>query len=165
MPANFTALADRFFVASQLTPADVEAAANAGFSLIVNNRPDDEEDDQPASAVLAAAAAKAGIAYVHAPVDHLGVSARHVDALSAALSRACGGKALAFCMSGKRSALAFAHLQARRGRRVADILAMTERAGFHFSHLRDALVAAGPKASPAVGFDRANIAPSAALAS
>ncbi|MEZ5895157.1 MAG: TIGR01244 family sulfur transferase [Parvularculaceae bacterium] len=140
MTPELTALADRYYVASQLTPPDVEAVAKAGFTLIVNNRPDDEEDDQPASAVLAAAAAKAGLAYVHIPINHLGVAPHHIAALTQALGNAGeGGKALAFCMTGKRSALLWAHRQAREGIPVSEILDKSERAGFHLAHYRSAL--------------------------
>lgn len=140
MTSELTALADRYYVASQLTPPDVEAAARAGFTLLVNNRPDDEEDDQPASAVLAAAAARAGLDYVHIPIDHHGVRRDHIACLAQAVENAGGkGKALAFCMSGKRSALLWAHRQARTGMPVSEILDKCERAGFQFDHYRSAL--------------------------
>ncbi len=140
MTPELTALADRYYVASQLTPPDVEAAAKAGFTLLVNNRPDGEEYDQPASAVLAAAAAQAGLAYVHIPIDHRGVGRDHIDALVRAVENAGGNaKALAFCMSGKRSALLWAHRQARTGMPVSEILDQCESAGFQFDHYRSAL--------------------------
>ncbi|MCA8887552.1 MAG: TIGR01244 family phosphatase [Parvularculaceae bacterium] len=140
MTPELTALADRYYVASQLTPPDVEAAAKAGFTLLVNNRPDDEEDDQPASAVLAGAAAKAGMAYIHIPINHLGVAPHQIAALAQAIVNAGDdGKTLAFCMTGKRSALLWAHRQAREGVPVSEILDNSERAGFHFAHYQNAL--------------------------
>ncbi|MEZ5921078.1 MAG: TIGR01244 family sulfur transferase [Parvularculaceae bacterium] len=139
---DVAALSADFFAASQLTPADMKAAAAAGFALIVNTRPDDEEPDQPASVELAAAAARAGLTYIHIPVDHEGVRPRHAAALKRALNAEPGGKTLGFCLSGKRAALVWAHVEAMTGRPVACVLAAAERADFHFAHHLESLNAA-----------------------
>src|SRR3546814_5056931 len=49
--------------------SDIDSAAQAGFKMIVNNRPDGEEPDQPASAELGERAEAQGIAYRHIPVS------------------------------------------------------------------------------------------------
>ncbi len=61
-------LTDTLSVSSQLTPADLTAAADQGIRTIINNRPDGEASDQPTSAELAAAAAALGLGYRHIPV-------------------------------------------------------------------------------------------------
>ena len=48
-------------VSEQVSVADVAAIADAGYKVLVNNRPDGEEANQPASAHIGAAAqAEAG---------------------------------------------------------------------------------------------------------
>src|SRR3546814_5940751 len=61
-------LDDGVLVSGQLRAADIDSAAQAGFKMIVNNRPDGEEPDQPASAELGERAEAQGIAYRHIPV-------------------------------------------------------------------------------------------------
>src|SRR3546814_5350748 len=62
-------LDDGVLVSGQLRAADIDSAAQAGFKMIVNNRPDGEEPDQPASAELGERAEAQGIAYRHIPVS------------------------------------------------------------------------------------------------
>src|SRR3546814_3784541 len=62
-------LDDGVLVSGQLRAADIDSAAQAGFKMIVNNRPDGEEPDQPASAELGECAAAQGLAYRHIPVS------------------------------------------------------------------------------------------------
>ena len=61
-------LTDTIAVAGQVSPAQVAQIAEAGFKVLVNNRPDGEEAGQPASAQIEAAAVAAGIEYHHLPV-------------------------------------------------------------------------------------------------
>ena len=57
-------------VAGQLDPAAMQAAADAGFKSVVNNRPDFEGGpDQPTSAQIEAAARAAGLDYAYLPVS------------------------------------------------------------------------------------------------
>ena len=49
-------LTDTIAVAGQVSPAQVAQIAEAGFKVLVNNRPDGEEAGQPASAQIEAAA-------------------------------------------------------------------------------------------------------------
>lgn len=142
MTVEFAALSNSFSVASQLRPADMDAVRAAGFSLVVNNRPDDEEDDQPGSAALARAAAQAGLDYVHIPIDAHGVAPAHAARLARALERTHAEKTLGFCMSGKRSALVWAHAEARAGRDVDAIIETAENAGFFLGFQREALTKA-----------------------
>lgn len=90
-------------VSAQLAPADMQAAAAAGFKSVVNNRPDFEGGpDQPTSAQLEAAAHAAGLTYAYLPVNpsvHTPEQIAQFAELLASLPRPL----LAFCRSGGRS--------------------------------------------------------------
>ena len=62
-------LDEHLLVSPQITPDDVDAAADAGVTTIINNRPDGEEAGQPTSADIAARAVARGIDYHHIPVS------------------------------------------------------------------------------------------------
>lgn len=134
---------DHVSVAPQITPAEVDAIAAAGFTEIVNNRPDDEEGGQPSGAEIAVAAREAGIAYREIPVSHAGFSANQVEAMAQALT-AAAGPVLAYCRSGTRSAHLWALARARMGDDPGTLVAKAAAAGYDISGIRamlDALVA------------------------
>jgi uncharacterized protein (TIGR01244 family) len=58
-----------FFISGQITPDQVQAFADQGFTALINNRPDGEEPGQPSSAMIEAAARAAGLDYLHAPMQ------------------------------------------------------------------------------------------------
>ena len=95
-------LDEHLLVSPQITPDDVDTAADAGVTTIINNRPDGEEASQPSSAEIAARAAARGLAYHHIPVSGGTFDDRSVSAFDAALAGATG-KTLAFCRTGTRS--------------------------------------------------------------
>ncbi|MFD1787609.1 TIGR01244 family sulfur transferase [Sphingomonas floccifaciens] len=134
---------DHISVAPQITPAEVDAIAAAGFTEIVNNRPDDEEGGQPSGAEIAAAAREAGIAYRAIPVGHSGFSGNQVEAMAQALT-AASGPVLAFCRSGTRSTHLWALARARMGDDPGTLVAKAAEAGYDISGIRamlDTLVA------------------------
>lgn len=136
---------DHVAVAPQLSPAEIAAAAQAGFVEIINNRPDDEEPGQPTGAEIAAAAEAAGIAYRAIPVTHAGFSANQVEAMASALT-AAAGPVLAFCRSGTRSAHLWALARARMGDDPQALTDKAARAGYDIGGIRamlDALSARG----------------------
>lgn len=100
---DFRTVTDSFSVSPQITEADVRAAAEAGFTMIVNNRPDREDVGQTPGDRIAAAANAAGLAYHHLPV--VGRPApEQVAALRTLLEDAGpGARILAYCRSGTRS--------------------------------------------------------------
>lgn len=101
------------FVAPQLTPQAMAAAAQAGFRSVVNNRPDHEGGpDQPLSAAIEAAAAAAGLQYRHLPVSGGYQTPEQIAAMAALLTE-LPRPLLMFCRSGARSANLYA--QARGG--------------------------------------------------
>jgi uncharacterized protein (TIGR01244 family) len=118
----FRQIDDNFYVAPQISEADIATAAAMGIALIINNRPDGEEPSAPQGDAIAAAAEAAGIAYVAIPVTHSGFSHAQIDALTSAMA-AHPGPALAYCRSGTRSTFLWALAQARGGEsadRIAD---------------------------------------------
>jgi uncharacterized protein (TIGR01244 family) len=90
-------------VAGQLDPAAMQAAADAGFKSVVNNRPDFEGGpDQPTSAQIEAAARAAGLDYAYLPVSPA-VQTPEQIAQFAQLVASLPRPILAFCRSGARS--------------------------------------------------------------
>ncbi len=100
-------LDDRTLVSGQIAPQEVAGLAEHGITVIVNNRPDGEEPGQPLAADIEAAAAEAGIPYHFVPIIR-GIGPADVEEMQKALHETGDGKLLAFCRSGKRSALACA---------------------------------------------------------
>jgi uncharacterized protein (TIGR01244 family) len=132
---EFKNVTEEFAVSSQIRPADIAAAAERGFALIINNRPDGEAPDQPTSASLEAAARAAGLSYAHLPVIGR-ASPSQVVAMRAAIDAIDpgGGKTLAFCRSGTRSITTWALGQMASGRRGRDaLLSLGARAGYDLS--------------------------------
>ena len=121
-------------VAGQIGAEDVPAIAEAGVTLIVNNRPDGEEPGQPSGETIRAAAQAAGLAYRFIPVAG-GLSAPQVEAMAAAFDEA-GGKVLAFCRSGTRSTYLWALARARRGADAETLIGQAAAAGYDLTPLR-----------------------------
>lgn len=123
------ALDDRTLVCGQIQPADVARLAGEGVTMIVNNRPDHEDPDQPHSSEIEEAAARAGIGYRHVPILR-GIGPGDVGAMKDALDEATGGKTLAFCRSGTRSAMVCALAQREMGVERSEVEQRLTRAGF-----------------------------------
>ena len=114
-------LDDRTLVSGQIAPHEVAGLAAQGVAVIVNNRPDGEEPGQPMAADIEAAAAEAGIPYHFVPIIR-GIGPADVEELQTALREAGDGKLLAFCRSGRRSALvcALAHREEGASREAVE---------------------------------------------
>ena len=124
----FRPLDETMLVAGQLEPADVEAAAAQGVTMIVNNRPDGEEAGQPAGAAIAAAAQAAGVAYRHIPVAG-GFTEDQVAAMAQALAGS-EGAVLAFCKSGTRSTFLWALARSLMGDEAPMLIGKAAAAGY-----------------------------------
>lgn len=95
-------ITDTVAAAPQLYPDDLAAVAEAGFQVLVNNRPDGEAPDQPSSEAMRAAAEAVGLEYHYYPVDafnYPGSDLAHLAALFDDEQR----PVLAYCRSGTRS--------------------------------------------------------------
>lgn len=133
--SGFRKLNENVLVSPQLAPEDVAAAAAAGVTLIVNNRPDGEDPDAPQGDAIRAAAAVAGLNYVAIPIGHSGFSEPQVDAMIAALEQA-EGPILAYCRSGTRSAFLWALAAAKQGENPETIVRAARQAGYDVSPIR-----------------------------
>jgi len=65
---NAYKLTEALTVSGQISPELVPQIAEAGYKVLINNRPDGEEPGQPTSAEISAAAEAAGLEYHHFPV-------------------------------------------------------------------------------------------------
>lgn len=129
--AEFRSVTSQFAVAPQLRPEEMAEAKQAGFTLVINNRPDNEAPDQPAAAAIQAAAAAAGLDYVAVPVRG-GPTAEQAEAVAAAIGCA-QGPVLAFCRSGTRSITAWAMGRVAAGDARAAVLDQAQAAGYDLS--------------------------------
>ena len=118
--AEFRKVTADFAVAAQIDLADVARAAEAGFKLVINNRPDGEAPDQPTSVQVEAAARAAGLDYAHIPVRG-GPTPEQVQQENALIAEA-PGPILAFCRSGTRSIVTWSLGQAASGERSREEL-------------------------------------------
>jgi uncharacterized protein (TIGR01244 family) len=125
-------LGDNVMVSGQVAPYEVAGLAEQGVTLLVNNRPDGEEPDQPLASDIEEAAAAAGIAYRFVPIIR-GIGPADVESMQEALREAEGGKLLAFCRSGTRSALAIALAKRDEGASSEDVIRQLNEAGFDHS--------------------------------
>ncbi len=139
--SNFRNLSDTMMASPQIAADDIAQAKAQGVTRIVNNRPDGESPDQIPGAVIAAAAHDAGIDYIAIPVTSAGFSQPQVDAMAEALGLAggadgTGGKVLAYCRSGTRSAFLWALAQAKNGMAPDAIAHAAQAAGYDISPVR-----------------------------
>ena len=96
-------LSDTLSVSGQISVADVAAIAEAGFKVLINNRPDHEEVVQPTSADIFAAAEQAGLEYYHLPVTARNFPGAGFGQMESLFDDA-NKPAFAFCRSGTRCA-------------------------------------------------------------
>jgi uncharacterized protein (TIGR01244 family) len=122
-------LDDRTWVSGQIAPHEVAGLVEQGVTVLVNNRPDGEEAGQPLASEIEDAAAQAGIAYRFVPILR-GIGPADVDAMQEALREAEGGKLLAFCRSGTRSAYAVSLAKRGGGMSAEDVHQSLTQAGF-----------------------------------
>ena len=129
---------DQISVSPQIAPGDVGDLAEAGFTMVINNRPEDEEAGQPAGAAICEAAEAAGLDYVAIPVTHAGFSANQVQAMASALASA-RGPVFAFCRSGTRSCNLWALAEASQGVGPDELIAKGAGAGYDLNGIRPLL--------------------------
>lgn len=119
---------EQLSVSPQITADDVEAIKAAGFRSIICNRPDGEESGQPDFETIEAAAKASGLDIRYQPVMSGGLQQQDVDAF-AALTDALPTPILAYCRSGTRCIMLWAHAEARK-RPLPEVLGMARQAGY-----------------------------------
>ena len=122
-------LDDKVMVSGQVAPHEVAELAAQGVTVLVNNRPDGEEPGQPLASEIEDAAAAAGIGYRFVPIIR-GIGPADVEEMQGALREAHGGKLLAFCRTGTRSALAIALANREDGASLEEVVQKLNQAGF-----------------------------------
>jgi len=122
-------LDERVMVSGQVAPHEVAGLAEQGVTMLVNNRPDGEEEGQPLAGDIEAAAEAAGISYRFVPIIR-GIGPADIEAMQEALRGCEGGKMLAFCRSGTRSALAVALAKREQGASAEEVVQQLNQAGF-----------------------------------
>jgi uncharacterized protein (TIGR01244 family) len=122
-------LDDTLMVSGQIAPHEVAGLAEQGITVLVNNRPDGEEAGQPLAGDIEDAAARAGIRYHFVPIIR-GIGPADVESMQEALRAAEGGKLLAFCRSGTRSAMALGLAKREEGASAEEVQRCLTDAGF-----------------------------------
>ncbi|HEY4070891.1 MAG TPA: TIGR01244 family sulfur transferase [Sphingomicrobium sp.] len=122
-------LDDRTLVSGQIAPDEVAGLAAQGVTVLVNNRADFEEPGQPLASDIEQAASEAGIAYKFLPIIR-GIGPSDVEEMQRAWREAEGGKLLAFCRSGNRSAMACALAHRQEGASADEVQQRLTEAGF-----------------------------------
>ena len=101
---NFARLSERYSVAPQIEPADIEFFAEHGFTVVICNRPDGEDPGQPTAESIRAACEETGIAFHMIPMSGRWVGEDTVDRFIEVVQQA-DGPVLGYCRSGTRSAI------------------------------------------------------------
>ena len=127
-------LSPRYFVSSQIDPADMPAIKAAGITLVLCNRPNDEVPPCHDSAAMARAAEDADLRFAEVPLT-MQTIVPQVIAENPAAGAATGEVVLAYCASGTRSAIAWSLAQAGT-MPIEDILTAGQQAGYDFSSMR-----------------------------
>lgn len=101
---NFARLSDRYSVAPQIRPADIDFFARQGFTMVICNRPDGEDPGQPSADSIREACDEHGIEFHMIPISGRWVSEDTVDRFLEVMNSA-EGPVLGYCRSGTRSAI------------------------------------------------------------
>jgi uncharacterized protein (TIGR01244 family) len=128
---------DDFAVAPQISEADVEAIAKAGFKTIVANRPDGEGGvDQPRMGAIRAKAESLGLNFAALPFS--GAPTPEIVERMAHILNEAPQPVLAYCRTGTRSITAWALTHAGQGS-GDDIVEAAAGAGYDLSSLQSLL--------------------------
>ncbi|MDO5705957.1 MAG: TIGR01244 family sulfur transferase [Paracoccus sp. (in: a-proteobacteria)] len=120
-------------VSPQIMPEDVPALAEAGFKVLVNNRPDAETTPDHDSRAMRAAAEAAGMQYHYIPFSPGQITPEMITDYAAAIS---GPKpVIAYCRSGNRSTVLWGLTQAGR-LSEGEIMETASRAGYDLTSAR-----------------------------
>lgn len=120
-------------VSPQILPEDVPLLAEAGFKVLVNNRPDDEVGPEIDHDAMARAAADAGMSYHYLPFHPGQITPELISGFAEAT--AGRGPVIAYCRSGNRCTVLWALNQAGK-RPEAEILDTAAKAGYDLTGIR-----------------------------
>ncbi|MDB6179204.1 TIGR01244 family sulfur transferase [Paracoccus sp. Z330] len=114
-------------VSPQIQPSDVASLAEAGFRVLVNNRPDQEVDAAIDHEAMARAAEEAGMTYHYLPFVPGQITPQLINDFAEATAGL--GPVMAYCRSGNRSAVLWALSQAGK-RPEGEIMQIAAEAGY-----------------------------------
>ncbi|WP_417743750.1 TIGR01244 family sulfur transferase [Salipiger sp.] len=126
-----------YSVSPQIALEDVQAAADAGITLVICNRPDAEVPPELSHRAMEEAARAAGMAFVYIPVTNDSLTLEQVTQQADLLAKA-DGPVLAYCRSGTRCSIVWAMGKAGE-MPVDEILATTAKAGYQLEGIRPTL--------------------------
>lgn len=132
-------LTPSYAVSPQITPEDLATLKAEGFTTVINNRPDAEIPETLHDAAMRAAAAELGLTFVTNPVIGGAITMDNVRAQKAAIEAATG-PVLAYCASGNRSSVMWAHAHAGQ-MSVDDLIGVPARFGYNLEPFRGQLTA------------------------
>lgn len=131
-------LSNTYAVSPQIAAEDVPAIAEAGFSVVICNRPDGEVPEAHRADTIKAAVEAAGLRFVNNPVVPGGLTMENVALQRAAVDAAdsSGEQVFAYCASGNRSSILWA--LANAGRQPTDaLIGAGAQYGYQTAQFRD----------------------------
>ncbi|SPF81557.1 TIGR01244 family sulfur transferase [Pseudoprimorskyibacter insulae] len=126
-----------YFVAPQIVAEDVPALKEAGFTLVICNRPDGEVPPALQADAIGQAVQAAGMAFEVLPLTHQTMTPDNVARQRELLENATG-PVLAYCASGTRSTVVWAIGHAP-DRGVDGVLSAAAEGGYDLEGLRPML--------------------------
>jgi uncharacterized protein (TIGR01244 family) len=132
-------LSETYHVSPQISPEDAAALREAGFAMVICNRPDNEVPPSHQAAAVGAAVEAQGMRFAVLPLTHQTMNAENILA-QAELVEEAGGPVLAYCASGTRCTVIWALGQAE-ALGADGVLQAAAEAGYDISGLRPTLEA------------------------
>lgn len=120
-------------VAPQIDIEDLPAIAEAGFRVLIINRPDHEVGPDLDSVAMSSAAEAVGLKPFYIPFTPGEITPQMITAFAEALGES--GPKLAYCRSGNRSSVLWALTQASK-RPTEEIIETAAKAGYDISGVR-----------------------------
>lgn len=134
---DIRALTPTYAVSPQIEPEDLPAIKEAGYTVVIDNRPDGEIPPHLHTDTMRAAAEALGLAFVANPVIGGALTMDNVTAQRAAIE-AASGPVFAYCASGNRSSVVWALAHAGKVP-TDDLIGIPARFGYQLEHLRPTL--------------------------
>ena len=135
--ADIRHVTDHFAVAPQISEADIDEIAKAGFKTVIANRPDGEGGvDQPRMGSIRARAEEQGLTFVALPFSGA-PTPEIIERMQSILAEA-PAPALAYCRTGTRSITAWALTHGGQGQ-SDEIIDAAAGAGYDLSGLKPLL--------------------------
>ena len=129
---------DGFYVSTQLMPEHFAGLAAQGVKTIINNRPDGERGFYPTDAEMAELAKNHGMEYHFIPVNPMALTMEPVNQFANAMANAAG-TVVAYCASGRRSAMMWALANANK-KSADEIISACASQGHDLSQMRPMLM-------------------------